>query len=80
VLTDFVVFITERSHGCITVKLGDFGIATHDEDGTQTYVGTADYLAPVSELLVLSALTHLLTTPITGAAFQPPWRAENNRF
>ena len=51
VLNDATVFVSERCRDRITVKLGDFGIATHDSDGrTQTYVGTNLYFAPVSRL------------------------------
>ena len=41
-----LVFVTERKDGKITVKLGDFGLAKLETDGTDSYVGTRDYLAP----------------------------------
>jgi serine/threonine protein kinase len=72
VLNDAAVFIKSRYQGRITVKLGDFGIATHDSDGrTQTYVGTNSYLAPVSRLLVRFAhRPDILITLTTGATLQ----------
>ena len=42
-----LVFIAERGEGVISVKLGDFGIAKFQTDGTDTYVGSRDYFAPV---------------------------------
>jgi hypothetical protein len=81
VLTDAAVFVKSRYQGHITVKLGDFGIATHDSDGrTQTYVGTTPYLAPVSRLLVRFAhRPDLLIILTTGATIQQPWRSKDNR-
>jgi serine/threonine protein kinase len=60
-LTDHAVFVADRSHNIITVKLGDFGLATFaadnlttlDADETMTYVGTRAFLAPVRLLLSL---------------------------
>jgi len=45
-----VVFISHRDTNLnlIAVKLGDFGIAKFQTDGTDTYVGSREFLAPVS--------------------------------
>ena len=43
------VFIVERTKDIIMVKLGDFGIAKFETDGTDTYVGSRDYFAPVCD-------------------------------
>jgi serine/threonine protein kinase len=47
VLMNLAVFVALRSQGIITVKLGDFGLARLDADGSMTYVGTTAFLAPV---------------------------------
>jgi type 1 fimbria pilin len=41
------VFIVEHNKDGIVVKLGDFGIATFQTDGTDTYVGSKKFMAPV---------------------------------
>lgn len=46
-LTEFPVFIAKRFNGYIDVKLGDFGLAKHETAGTDTYVGSDPYMAPV---------------------------------
>ena len=47
VLTAFLVFIAFFDDDRIIVKLGDFGLAKYETDGTNTYVGSARYMAPV---------------------------------
>lgn len=42
-----VVFIVQRNATGIKVKLGDFGIARFETDGTDTYVGSKNFMAPV---------------------------------
>jgi serine/threonine protein kinase len=46
-----VVFIAERSAAGILVKLGDFGIAKFESDGTDTYVGSKNFMAPVRSIV-----------------------------
>jgi serine/threonine protein kinase len=46
-LTIFAVFVAERAHGKIKVRLGDFGLVKYEKEGTDTYVGSRDYFAPV---------------------------------
>lgn len=41
------VFVSERSVGEIRVKLGDFGLAKFETEGSNSYVGSRDYFAPV---------------------------------
>lgn len=41
------VFIASQTGSPLHVKLGDFGIARPDTKGTQTYIGTPKYKAPV---------------------------------
>lgn len=43
-----IVFVAQRTQTCIQVKLGDFGLARFDTDDSFTYVGTINWLAPVS--------------------------------
>jgi serine/threonine protein kinase len=45
------VFIAHLTRQSIHVKLGDFGLARLDTDKSQTYVGTREWLAPVSLLM-----------------------------
>ncbi|KAM3418108.1 hypothetical protein BST61_g6313 [Cercospora zeina] len=40
------VFVAELADTCIQVKLGDFGIAKTETDGTDTYIGSRAYHAP----------------------------------
>ncbi|KAK5742821.1 poly(A)-binding protein binding protein [Elasticomyces elasticus] len=40
------VFVSQRTNDDIKVKLGDFGIAKFETDGTDTYLGSRDFLAP----------------------------------
>ncbi|KAK5740839.1 poly(A)-binding protein binding protein [Elasticomyces elasticus] len=40
------VFVSQRTNDGIKIKLGDFGIAKFETDGTDTYVGSRDFLAP----------------------------------
>jgi hypothetical protein len=47
----FTVFIAEHNANGIVVKLGDFGIARFETDGTDTYVGSADFMAPVGSII-----------------------------
>jgi serine/threonine protein kinase len=51
------VFVYERY--LIEVKLGDFGLARLDSDETFTYVGTHDWIAPVS--LVMLTIEHAVS-------------------
>lgn len=47
-LTQPTVFVLEYNQDSIHVKLGDFGIAKREIDGTDTYVGSPAFRAPVS--------------------------------
>lgn len=47
-LIDNAVFVAEISARSIHVKLGDFEFARLDTNKSQSYVGTQDWLAPVS--------------------------------
>lgn len=47
-LTGNPVFLLQRDKDFIEVKLGDFGIAKFETEGTDTYVGSRNFLAPVS--------------------------------
>ncbi|KAK5728679.1 G2-specific serine/threonine protein kinase [Elasticomyces elasticus] len=40
------VFVSQRTNHGIKIKLGDFGIAKFETDGTDTYLGSRDFLAP----------------------------------
>jgi serine/threonine protein kinase len=51
------VFVYERYP--TEVKLGDFGLARLDSDETFTYVGTHDWIAPVS--LVMLTIEHAVS-------------------
>jgi serine/threonine protein kinase len=46
-LTILIVFIAEHNTTGIEVKLGDFGVARFETDGTDTYVGSKNFMAPV---------------------------------
>lgn len=60
------VFVAQRTRTSIQVKLGDFGLARLDTDESFTYVGTTNWLAPVSLTLtwVQCSMRRQLTSSI----------------
>lgn len=60
-----LVFVTKRDKGSIRVKLGDFGIAKFETDGTDTYVGSREFLAPV-RLICIHVASVLIRTRSNG--------------
>lgn len=70
------VFVAELTDIHIRVKLGDFGIAKIVTEGTDTYIGSPAYHAPVSCHISIQIMTD--RRPGTAHGVQGTWQAKDD--